>query len=149
MRTPSCAGLPVRIREPTLQSVCDNLKFDFFNPTKFTPVILRAFFVVAFSFTSGFARAYPYHLFFVLLSISSAAQEIKSAVVKPYNGRPTLFVNEQPQTPAFYALTHAYGGVGRGRKYPRAILTIFATLVSGFIKSIYISKTSGIKTAMH
>lgn len=38
------------------------------------------------------------------------AQTPRSAEVKPYNGRPTIFVNNEPQTPAFYALTHAYGG---------------------------------------
>ncbi|GAB4025922.1 hypothetical protein [Spirosoma gilvum] len=45
-----------------------------------------------------------------LLSSISIAQTTQSAEVKPYQGRPTLFVNGKPQTPAFYALTHAYGG---------------------------------------
>lgn len=45
-----------------------------------------------------------------LLLTSTYAQKVKSGQIKPYNGRPTIFVNGQPQTPAFYALTHAYGG---------------------------------------
>lgn len=34
----------------------------------------------------------------------------KIAEVKSFNGRPTIFVDGQPEAPAFYALTHAYGG---------------------------------------
>ncbi len=46
----------------------------------------------------------------ILFPFFTSAQEVKSAVVKSYHGRPTIFVNDQPQAPAFYALTHAYGG---------------------------------------
>ncbi|MEO5583080.1 MAG: hypothetical protein ABIR66_10325 [Saprospiraceae bacterium] len=49
-------------------------------------------------------------LFFCFLFFCLEAQHPKSAVIKPYNGRPTIFINNTPQTPAFYALTHAYGG---------------------------------------
>ena len=53
------------------------------------------------------------HLLFLLpaaflISATLAAQQ--TAEVKPHQGRPTLFVNGQPQLPLFYALTHAYGG---------------------------------------
>lgn len=34
----------------------------------------------------------------------------KTAMVKQHLGKPTLFVDNQPVVPAFYALTHAYGG---------------------------------------
>ncbi|GAB4019909.1 hypothetical protein [Spirosoma koreense] len=50
---------------------------------------------------------------YIILWLSGSflqAQPPKSAEVKPLNGRPTLFVNGTPQAPAFYALTHAYGG---------------------------------------
>ncbi|MEP7321158.1 MAG: hypothetical protein ABI761_04530 [Saprospiraceae bacterium] len=49
-------------------------------------------------------------LFFCFLFFLGEAQQPKSAFIKPYNGRPTIFINNTPQTPAFYALTHAYGG---------------------------------------
>jgi hypothetical protein len=46
----------------------------------------------------------------VQLVLSALGQSPRYAAVKNYNGRPTLMVNGQPQAPAFYALTHAYGG---------------------------------------
>jgi hypothetical protein len=42
--------------------------------------------------------------------LPALAQVPKAGEVKMWQGRPTIFVNGQPQTPAFYALTHAYGG---------------------------------------
>lgn len=33
-----------------------------------------------------------------------------SAKVAPYQGRPTIFINDVPHSPQIYALTHAYGG---------------------------------------
>ncbi|QHT67307.1 hypothetical protein GXP67_12010 [Rhodocytophaga rosea] len=53
------------------------------------------------------------HVFFLLLLHLPQllfCQSPKSAQIKSFNGRPTLFVNDQPQTSAMYALTHAYGG---------------------------------------
>ena len=52
------------------------------------------------------------NILFILLSfcqISLFAQTAKTAEVKIYNGKPTLFVNNQPTSPDFYSLTHAYG----------------------------------------
>lgn len=47
-------------------------------------------------------------LLIFLLPLTLTAQQ--TAEVKPYLGKPTLFVNDKPQVPLFYALTHAYGG---------------------------------------
>jgi len=38
------------------------------------------------------------------------AQAPKTAFVKSHLGKPALFVDNEPVVPAFYALTHAYGG---------------------------------------
>jgi hypothetical protein len=35
---------------------------------------------------------------------------VREGKVAPFQGRPTIFINNQPQAPMFYALTHAYGG---------------------------------------
>lgn len=45
---------------------------------------------------------------FLFMPLGLLAQQ--TAEVKPHQGKPTLFVNGQPQVPLFYALTHAYGG---------------------------------------
>lgn len=45
----------------------------------------------------------------LLLPMILAAQP-KTAAVMPHLGKPTLFVDNKPVVPAFYALTHAYGG---------------------------------------
>lgn len=53
------------------------------------------------------------YLLLIVICLNSTlcfSQLPKSAVIKSRNGRPTIFVNNQPQTPAFYSLTHAYGG---------------------------------------
>lgn len=44
------------------------------------------------------------------LTASNLHGQPKSAEVRPFNGRPTIFVNDKPEAPAFYALTHSYGG---------------------------------------
>ena len=52
-------------------------------------------------------------LFFTLLSLFAKplyAQLPQTAGIKQFHGRPTLFVNDKPEVPAFYALTHATGG---------------------------------------
>ncbi|HVY74816.1 MAG TPA: hypothetical protein VG890_08310, partial [Puia sp.] len=46
--------------------------------------------------------------FFFQLYIN--AQPPLSGSVKMFQGRPTIFVNDQPVSPQFYALTHEYGG---------------------------------------
>lgn len=49
-------------------------------------------------------------LLLLCLSAQVFAQTPKSAKVAPYQGKPTIFVNETPMSPHFYALTHVYGG---------------------------------------
>lgn len=49
-------------------------------------------------------------MLFLWPSLFLGAQTPQTASVKSYKGSPTLFVNNQPTVPAFYALTHAYGG---------------------------------------
>jgi hypothetical protein len=49
-------------------------------------------------------------IFLCFLFCKSFSQNLKWAEVKKFNGRPTIFINDKPETPAFYALTHAYGG---------------------------------------
>ncbi len=49
-----------------------------------------------------------FFILFLLLPFYLNAQQV--AEVKLHLGKPTLFVNNQPQLPLFYALTHAYGG---------------------------------------
>lgn len=52
-----------------------------------------------------------FYLFTAFLCLShAAAQQPKTATVKQHLGKPTLFVDNQPTVPAFYSLTHAYGG---------------------------------------
>jgi hypothetical protein len=54
------------------------------------------------------------------------AQTEKTAVVKSYHGKPTLFVNNQPTSPNFYALTHAYGARWSWEEVPQRNLKNFA-----------------------
>ncbi|GAB3316963.1 hypothetical protein GCM10027299_07830 [Larkinella ripae] len=63
-----------------------------------------------------------------LISQSLCAQLPRSAEVKPHNGRPTLFVDGNPQTPAFYALTHAYGGRWSWEEVPARNLNNFCQI---------------------
>ena len=46
----------------------------------------------------------------LFLSAFTLLSAPKSGEVKPYMGRPTIYVNGQPVSPNFYALTHATGG---------------------------------------
>lgn len=58
----------------------------------------------------SFIRTIP-ALFLALLPIlPSKAQGPLRAKVAPYQGRPTIFINDQPHSPQIYALTHAFGG---------------------------------------
>ncbi len=59
---------------------------------------------------------------------SAMAQAPKSAEVKPYRGKPTLFVDHQPVTPDFYALTHAFGARWSWEEVPQRNLKNFSDL---------------------
>ncbi|MVM33515.1 hypothetical protein GO755_25990 [Spirosoma sp. HMF4905] len=69
-----------------------------------------------------------YSIFLVCLCQILYAQSPKSVEVKPYNGRPTLFVNGAPQAPTFYALTHAYGGRWSWEEVPARNLNNFCQI---------------------
>ncbi len=58
----------------------------------------------------------------------SYTQTPRSAEVKPFNGRPTVFVNGKPQSPFFYALTHAYGGRWSWEEVPARNVHNFAQI---------------------
>ena len=49
---------------------------------------------------------------FVLFAPLFLVAQIKplEGSVRQYNNRPTIFINDQPVSPQFYSLTHAYGG---------------------------------------
>ena len=92
---------------------------------------------------------------FCFFSYNVFAQTLKSAVIKPYNGRPTIFVNGKPQSPFFYALTHAYGGRWSWEEVPARNLHNFAQIgiklfqVDLYLEDIWYknSKTIDIKKA--
>jgi hypothetical protein len=71
-------------------------------------------------------------VFFLMLGVhllsSANGQSPRYAAVKNYNGRPTLMVNGQPQAPAFYALTHAYGGRWSWEEVPARNIRNFAEI---------------------
>lgn len=46
----------------------------------------------------------------LLITQTLLAQKTKSAKLADYQGKPTIFVNDVPMSPHFYALTHVYGG---------------------------------------
>ncbi len=56
------------------------------------------------------------------------AQEAKTAHVRVYQGKPTLFINDQPVSPDFYALTHAYGARWSWEEVPQRNLKNFADI---------------------
>ncbi|MEO6992912.1 MAG: hypothetical protein ABI273_04755 [Lacunisphaera sp.] len=67
---------------------------------------------------------FPVLLFFA--SISAAAEMApRIAEVKVFNGKPTLFVDHQPVSPDFYALTHAYGARWSWEEVPQRNLKNF------------------------
>jgi hypothetical protein len=45
----------------------------------------------------------------LLCSLAWGQTRLLEASVKQHNNRPTIFLNNQPVSPQFYALTHAYG----------------------------------------
>ena len=66
--------------------------------------------------------------FGVLLVVFTFGQSPRSAEVKDYLGRPTLMIDGVPQTPAFYALTHAYGGRWSWEEVPARNIHNFAEI---------------------
>ncbi|MBX2892158.1 MAG: hypothetical protein KF734_14620 [Saprospiraceae bacterium] len=48
-------------------------------------------------------------LLLIILQTTQSTAQIR-AKVAPYQGRPTIFINDQPHSPQIYALTHAFGG---------------------------------------
>lgn len=64
-------------------------------------------------------------LAFFVLSLSISAQPAKTARVTVNNGKPTLFVDNQPVSPHFYSLTHAYGGRWSWEEVPQRNLKLF------------------------
>ena len=54
-------------------------------------------------------RRVIFFLSFALLSIVQGTAQLR-AKVAPYQGRPTIFINDEPHSPQIYALTHAFGG---------------------------------------
>ncbi|CAN5463769.1 hypothetical protein BH11BAC3_BH11BAC3_27580 [soil metagenome] len=67
--------------------------------------------------------------FFAVIIISfpnlRAQQVAKEGKVADYKGRPTIFVNNQPMAPIFYALTHAYTGRWSWEENPQRQLKLF------------------------
>jgi len=64
--------------------------------------------------------------FILLLLLPSYLNAQQTAEVKLHLGKPTLFVNNQPQLPLFYSLTHAYGGRWSWEEVPARNLHNFA-----------------------
>ena len=62
------------------------------------------------------------------LAIASVAagQTPQTAEVKPFNGKPALFVNGRPEAPDFYSLTHAYGARWSWEEVPQRNLKNFS-----------------------
>jgi hypothetical protein len=56
------------------------------------------------------------------------SQTPKTAEVKPYQGKPALFVNGEPVSPNFYALTHAYGARWSWEEVPQRNLKNFCNI---------------------
>jgi hypothetical protein len=67
-----------------------------------------------------------YFLLGFVFIFQSNAQKIGE--IKNHFGRPTIFVNGQPQVPAFYALTHATGGRWSWEELPARNLKNFADI---------------------
>lgn len=52
----------------------------------------------------------------------------KSAFVRSFRGKPTIFINDQPFAPQIYALTHVYGGRWSWEEVPSRNLKNFADI---------------------
>ena len=66
--------------------------------------------------------------FFLLFPMLLAGQSPKTAEVKTFNGKPTLFVNNKVVAPDFYALTHAYGARWSWEEVPQRNLKNFCEI---------------------
>lgn len=55
-------------------------------------------------------------------------QQVKTATVEQFLGKPTLFVNGVPANPSFYALTHAYGARWSWEEVPQRNLKNFCDM---------------------
>jgi len=58
----------------------------------------------------------------------SAQNKLLEGTVKEYNNRPTIFINDQPASPQFYSLTHAYGARWSWEEVPSRNLKNFCML---------------------
>ena len=89
----------------------------------------------------------------LLFSVPLWAQKPKSAEIKPYLGRPTIHVNGLPQTPSFYALTHAYGGRWSWEEVPARNLKNFCEIgirlfqVDLYLEDIWYKNTKNLDVA--
>jgi hypothetical protein len=66
--------------------------------------------------------------FSILFTIANSQVTPKSGTVKVHNGRPTIFINDQPVSPVFYAPTHAYGGRWSWEEVPQRNISNFCQL---------------------
>jgi hypothetical protein len=67
-------------------------------------------------------------IFFFTFFFTLPVQAQKIGEVKNYFGRPTIFVDNEPQVPAFYALTHATGGRWSWEEVPARNIKNFADI---------------------
>ncbi len=69
-------------------------------------------------------------LLLILAFFSSIAQPAKplEGKVEMFNGRPTIFINDKPETPMIYALTHVFGGRWSWEEVPARNLKNFGEL---------------------
>jgi len=65
-------------------------------------------------------------IFLLFFSIFIFAQVPKTAMVKNFHGKPTIFVDGSPVNPDFYSLTHAYGARWSWEEVPQRNLKNFA-----------------------
>ena len=64
----------------------------------------------------------------IIQQLPIQAQVAKTAEVKAFNGKPSLFVDGQVVTPDFYALTHAYGARWSWEEVPQRNLKNFCDI---------------------
>jgi hypothetical protein len=69
-------------------------------------------------------------IFIFILNTLSVFGQLKplEGKVEMFNGRPTIFINGQPETPMIYSLTHAYGGRWSWEEVPARNLKNFGEL---------------------
>jgi hypothetical protein len=64
----------------------------------------------------------------LVYSLTWAQTKPLEATVKSHNNRPAIFINNQPVSPQFYALTHAYGARWSWEENPSRNLKNFCSL---------------------